>query len=237
MSYQGINQTYNLTMNFGIALSNIRIIFIGKSSLKSRFLYAKKYYRVVLEGNAQSLIVLSNNKRLQVMNSISVFSKFRGCYDKWKDIKERYQLKWSNADSIQVFQNLSNQENNYSSMIKWIKQTSLQLPKNYANILTYCTLTGLRPTEAINSINFIKTDLDNYFDKDKMILEHLKYPEIFIRRTIKAYISIVNDSIIQIAKDTIEKISYNSLRCYFKRRNITFNFNYCRKSFCNIFTK
>ena len=84
-------------------------------------------------------------------------------------------------------------------MIKWIKQTSLQLSKNYANILTYCTLTGLRPTEAINSINFINADLDNYLDKDKMNLQHIRYPETFIRKTKKPYISLVNDSIIQIA--------------------------------------
>jgi|GEM_PF-3174532 len=47
----------------------------------------------------------------------------------------------------------------------------------------------------------------------------------------KAYRSIVNESIIQIAKDTKEKSNYDSLRCYFKRKNIPFNFNYCRKIF------
>ena len=64
-----------------------------------------------------------------------------------------------------------------------------------------------------------------------MILEHVKYREIFIRKTKKAYISIVNESIIQIAKDRKEKSSYNSLNCFFKRRKIPFNFNYCRKIF------
>ena len=96
--------------------------------------------------------------------------------------------------------------------------------------MIYCTLTGLRPTEAFNSINLIKSDLDNYLDKEKMILEHVKYPKIFIRKTKKAYISIVNDLIIQIANDTNQS-SYNSLRCYFKRRRIPFNLNYCRKIF------
>ena len=116
-------------------------------------------------------------------------------------------------------------------MLKWIKETCYQLPAHYNNILIYCTLTRLRPTEAFSSINLIKSDLDNYLDKDKMILEHVKYPEIFIRKTKKAYISIANETIIQIAKDTKEKSSYNSLRCYFKRRRMPFHFSYCGKIF------
>jgi hypothetical protein len=79
-----------------------------KSSIPCRLLYAKQFYRIILEGNAQSLIVLPNNKRLQVMKSLSVLSKFMGCYDKWKSIKERYQLKWSNENSVDTFKNIIN---------------------------------------------------------------------------------------------------------------------------------
>ena len=35
-----------------------------------------------------------------------------------------------------------------------------------------------------------------------MTLEHFRYPDIFIRRTKKAYISIVTDEIIEIAMDS-----------------------------------
>ena len=119
-------------------------------------------------------------------------------------------------------------------MLKWLQITCSQIPKDYPKISIYCTLTGLRPTEAFSSINLIKSDLNNYLDREKMILEHIKYPKIFIRKTKKAYISIVNESIIQIAKDTNQS-SYNSLRCYFKRRKIPFNFNYCRKIFATYF--
>jgi Archaeal phage integrase len=202
-----------------------------KSSVRCRLLYAKQYCHVITEENAQSLLSLSNYKRLQIMKSLAILSKYLGCYDRWKEIKEKYQLKWSSEDSIQVFQKLTNQENNYSSMLKWMKDVCKQIPEYYSNILIYSILTGLRPTEAFSSINLIKSDLDNYLDRDKMILKHVKYPEIFIRKTKKAYISVVNDSIIQIAKNTKDKSCYNSLRCYCKRRKIPFNFNYCRKIF------
>jgi hypothetical protein len=202
-----------------------------KSSVRCRLLYAKLYHHIITEENARDLLTLPDNKKLQIMKSLAILSKYLGCYDRWKQIKERYQLKWSNDDSLQIFQNLTNQENNYSSMIKWVKDTCAQVPAHYANILIYCTLTGLRPTEAFSSINLIKSDLDNYLDTEKINLEHVRYPGIFIRKTKKAYISIVNESIIQIAKDTKGNSSYNSMRCYFKRRNIPFNFNFCRKIF------
>jgi intergrase/recombinase len=228
-SYQGIRE--NFDNKFWDDFEEYLNKSYRKSSVRCRLLYAKQYYHVITEENARDIIGLSHNKKLQIMKSLAILSKYLGCYDRWKVIKERYQLKWSNDDSIQVFQNLTNQENNYSSMLKWVKDVCKQIPARYANILIYCTLTGLRPTEAFSSINLIKSDLANYLDKQKMILEHVKYPEIFIRKTKKAYISIVNDSMIQIAKNTKEKNSYNSICCYFKRRNIPFNFNYCRKIF------
>jgi len=149
LSYQDSNQNYNLDNDFWISFeqylkNNYRI-----SSIKPRFLYAKQYHQVLLEGNAQSLILLPNDKRLQVMKALSVLSKFMGCYDIWKEIKERYQLKWSDGNnSLHVFQTIVNNETNYDSMLKWVKDTCLQIPKSYANILIYCTLTGLRADEA-----------------------------------------------------------------------------------------
>jgi intergrase/recombinase len=229
-SYQGIRRN-DLNIKFWDDFEEYLDKSYRKSSVRCRLLYAKQYYHVITEENARDLLALPHNKKLQVMKSLAILSKYLGCYDRWKAIKEKYQLKWSNDDSVQVFQNLTNKENNYSSMLKWVKDVYKELPAYYANLLVYCTLTGLRPNETFSSVNLIRSDLDNYLDRDKMILEHVKYPSIFIRKTKKAYISIVNESIIQIAKDTKEKSSYNSMRCYFRRKRIPFNFNYCRKIF------
>ena len=94
------------------------------------------------------------------MKSLAILSKFLGCYDRWKTIKERYQLKWSTDSSFQVFQNITNQENNYSSILKWLKYTCSQLPDSYSNNLIYCTLTGLRAEESCQSISLIKNKND-----------------------------------------------------------------------------
>ena len=75
---------------------------LTKHTAKCRVLYAKQYIHVLKESNAQDLLLLSEEKRIHVMKSLAAFSKYLGCYDRWNDIRERYQLKWSNnEDSLQ----------------------------------------------------------------------------------------------------------------------------------------
>jgi intergrase/recombinase len=153
-----------------------------------------------------------------------------GCYDNWKSIKDRYQLKWSNENSIESFKKIINEENSFNNLLKWLKDTTSQISESHRNILFYCTLTGLRPDEACTSIRLVKEKIDNYLDKEKMILKHFEFPDIFIRRTKQASLSISNDLILKIAKDS-GNYSYNALRCHLKRKNIFMNINYCRKIF------
>ena len=60
-----------------------------------------------MNGNATAIQFTSKDKKLQIMKSLAVLSKFMGCYDKWKNIKERYQLKWSNENSVDIFKKSS----------------------------------------------------------------------------------------------------------------------------------
>jgi len=76
-------------------------------------------------------------------------------------------------------------------MIGWIREVSQSLPQEYRNILLFNTLTGLRPDEAQNSIHLIKTNGDEYIDKERGILKHYQYPDIFLRQTKNAYINVV----------------------------------------------
>jgi hypothetical protein len=163
------------------------------------------------------------------MKALAALSKYLGCYDKWKNIVQRYQLKWSNEDSIQIFHNITNIEQDFDSMISWLKDTVKKLPMSYGNILLYDALTGLRPKEACESLRLLKNEPCNYLKEDSMILEHYKYQQ-FIRRTKKAYISIITDSILTIAKGS-SICSYNALRLAVKRKGLAMNMAYCRKIF------
>ena len=155
---------------------------------------------MLLEENAIDLLHLPNDKRIHVMKSLSNLAKFLGCYNKWKLIIERYQLKWSNENGIETFNKILSGKNDYSSMLNWLKQAYKTLPERYGNALLFNSLTGLRPTEACESIKIIESDADEYLNKDTMVLEHFRFPDTFIRRTKNAYISIVSETILDIAK-------------------------------------
>ena len=55
-----------------------------------RIAYAKKYYHVLLSGNASELLSLTNDKRIHAMKSLASLSKYLGCYDKWTSIRHNY---------------------------------------------------------------------------------------------------------------------------------------------------
>jgi hypothetical protein len=205
----------------------------NKQTTKDRIFYSKKYYDILTSSqtNAQELLLLSDQKRMHVMKALATLLKYLGCYDKWRDIKERYQLKWSNGDSLETFNNMFiNTDQNYSSMIEWLKDTCSKLCSSYGNILLFNTLTGLRPDEACKAIQIIQKEEDNYIRRDLMILEHYKFPDIFIRRTKKAYFSVVTDSILSLAKQSAN-CGYNALRLAVKRKKLDMKMAYCRKIF------
>jgi intergrase/recombinase len=204
----------------------------NKQTTKYRIFYSKKYYHILTSShtNAQELLLLSDQKRMHVMKALATLSKYLGCYNKWKDIKERYQLKWSNGDSLETFDMFMSGEQNYTSMINWLKNCCSKLSSAYSNILLFNTLTGLRPDEACKAIQLIQKEEDNYVRKDLMILEHYKFPDIFIRRTKKAYITILTDSILELAKQA-SNCGYNALRLAVKRKKLDMNMNFCRKIF------
>ncbi len=63
-----------------------------------------------------------------------------------------------------------------------------------------------------------------------MILEHYKYPESYIRNSKKAFISLVDDAIVEIGQESAN-CGYNALRNCLVRRKLGMNMLYCRKVF------
>jgi hypothetical protein len=224
LSYQDTNDN-RIDAKFWIKFQEYLLTIHNRHTAKARLLYSKKYYHVLTEANAQELLILSNDKRMHAMKAMAALSKYLGCYDLWKSIIERYQLKWSNEDAVQIFQNITNADHDFSSMVKWLKDALTKLPQSYGNILLFNALTGLRPEEAIQSIKILHNNL-----KDNTVLEHYKYPSIFIRRTKKAYISIVNDTILALAGEAADH-SYNALRLSIKHKGLHMNMAFCRKIF------
>jgi intergrase/recombinase len=171
------------------------------------------------------------------MKALAALSKFLGKYDEWLKIIKKFQLKWSSGNnSIKAFKSIfdfENQGNNLYIMLKWVREVRNILPKDYENITLFNALTGLRPEEAQRAIWLIKNKENEYIDRDRGLAKHYLYPEVFLRQTKNAYISIINEEILKIARETTNKEHYHSsLR---KRISITNSFEmnmyYCRKVF------
>jgi intergrase/recombinase len=113
-------------------------------------------------------------------------------------------------------------------MVEQLKTACSKLDKKYSSVLIYCTLTGLRPAEACVSIKLLKERKEGYLTNDNKVLEHFKFPEVFMRRTKNAYISIMSDKIAEIV-DSLESLSYNSIRLALRRQNLKMNMSICRK--------
>jgi hypothetical protein len=137
--------------------------------------------------------------------------KFLGCYDIWKSIRERYQLKWSDDISIDFFEEIYTSKNQCKKMIEWVTAAARVLAKERANILFFNTLTGLRPSEAIKSIRLIHTDLDNYLNRERMVLQHFRYRDTFIRPTKNAFISVLTPQLLEIAKSCAMDCSWTAI--------------------------
>lgn len=222
-------QTHN-TDDFWQRFNEYLLKTVSKETAKYRLSCAKKYHHVLLEENAADLLILSNEKRTHVMKSLSNLAKFLGLYDKWKMIISKYQLKWSNENGLESFNKILNVSHDYNAMLNWLKSLSNNLPEKYGNVLLYNSLVGLRPSEAIESIKIVNSNLENYLNRDLMVLEHFKFPEIFIRRTKNAYISLVSDEILKLARDC-SNTSYAAIKAFTKRNCLKMNMNYCRKIF------
>ena len=104
---------------------------------------------------------------MHIMKALATLSKFLGCYDKWKEIVQNYQLKWSECGNgagfskgLEIFQKIYGNDN-YHEMIIQLKDACLRLDKKYSSVLLYCVLTGLRPVEACVSMQLLKEKKEN----------------------------------------------------------------------------
>lgn len=85
----------------------------------------------------------------------------------------------------------------------------------------------------------LSSELGIYLKQESMILEHYKYPAIFIRNSKKAFISAVNEQVIQVAQasQASQDCSYAALRSCLKKRGLDMNMAYCRKIYATYMRK
>ena len=202
---------------------------------RERYNTSIKYVKFLTnpEETIRELLVFTPDKRLHAMKALTSLSKYLGKYDEWRQVLKKYNITWSTGkDSLKMFDELVNGDDNYSTMLTWIKNAISIIPSDKSKVIIFNTLTGLRPDEAIKSISILNNDRERYWDKKNGILQHYKFPIEFIRRTKKVYISVISDSIVnEYCPQKSSTNSYEAIKLFLKRRGMEMNMYYCRKVF------
>jgi intergrase/recombinase len=186
----------------------------------------RRYYHILLSSDASELMLLKPRIRIDAMKALSMLAKVTGLNERWKAIREAYGLKWSQEISY-VPSILTSQT--YSSLIDKARKV-ISSSNRYRGVLEFIALSGLRVGEALDAMRLYHNDAKNYLNRELMVLEHFKYPAIFIRKTKKAYITVLDDYMLDLLEDS-KPVTYNALSLSIKRR---FGTDHCPSMFRKI---
>jgi hypothetical protein len=151
------------------------------------------------------------------------------------DIRKRYGLQWSTGtEKIDAFTRFFNEDKTLDTMLQWLHEAMQVLPKAYANFFLFCTLTGLRASECVEAVRLLNShQLTDYYNPDQNVLQHYRFPDIFIRRTKAVYISIADKQILVIAQSIKSPLTLNTIKMQSKHRCLSMKLKYCRKIYAS----
>jgi hypothetical protein len=237
---QGLTTT--TTINWLAFKEDYLLKHYNENTTKVRLCYAKRYYHILLNEDASDLLEIeSQQKRLNIMKSLTLLARFLGCYDTWQQLRKRYSLKWTTGDeSLAAMQRFFDPNLTLDSMLQWVKEAIRVLPEHMAAVIRHAVLTGLRPSEAVESVRLLLTVGPNqqqqYYNPERQCLEHFRFPEIFIRKTKKAYISFMStDNYQQIAQigPKTPTSTLDAIRLACRCRGMNMIMHLCRRVFAS----
>jgi intergrase/recombinase len=152
--------------------------------------------------------------------------------EKFRRIREAYQLKWSSCSSG-IHPLLSSAD--FGEMLGYVRRVLREAPESL-DVVCYALLTGLRVSEVFASMELLRTKFEEYFNPELGVLEHFRFPDIFLRKTKTAYVSVYLPVLREYAERSRFR-TYDSLRCFLHRKGLDLNINYCRKIFATYLRK
>jgi len=190
--------------------------------------YSRQFVNVLTSGDASPLLAMSSDRRRHVMSSLSALANFLGQKDRWKAIIARYGLHWTDrANNLDDIAEMIYTDR-FTEMINELKKGFAIVPQQFSNYVKFDALTGLRPTGAIQSVNMLRNNGHGYLNSELQVLEHFKFPAVFIRGKKRAYFSIVDAETLEIARNTTG-VDYEALRLEYKHLGLRFHMAFARK--------
>jgi hypothetical protein len=207
---------------------------------EDRLRYAKKYANllVVLDRTVslETLLQLSPNKRIHIMKALSALARFTGRQDTWRQIRQQYGLQWSTGtEKLDAFTRFFDSSKDLDTMIGWLREALQVLPTNYANFYLFCTLTGLRASECVEAVRLLKSlnSSQQYYNPEQKVLQHYRFPALFIKRTKAVYISVVDNQLLEIAQKIGKAPTLIGLKKATMRTCTSMKLKYCRKIYAS----
>jgi intergrase/recombinase len=217
----------------------------NKRNIRQIICYAKRYATVLDSGDATPLVNLrSNTMRRHTLEALANLAKFQGRYDVFLQLRQKYSLKWTTNNSLQSFEHFFNPELTFDTLLQRVKEMIHVLPTHMAAVVRFNCLTGLRPSEACESVRLLNIGSDNfrtYYNPERQCLQHFLYPQIFHRKTKCAYVSFITKDLLSgIGVLDSGTTTWTAIRHTCRRRGLSMDMRYCRKLFaswlhrCNI---
>jgi len=173
-----------------------------------------KYHHCLLDCDLSELQLLSDDRRVHAMKSLAIFSKFTGGYSQWKELVQRYGLKWGNRSSLRAFVSILNFK--IDDTKEWLLDVIQKLPEDYALAEVFICLTGLRINEALESLRLIPTQSEDYIDKELGMLQHFRFRQ-FLRGSKNTFISFISNELLERVLEVKPDIRYEALYTKIRR--------------------
>ena len=120
--------------------------------------YGKTDRYILDKGDAWPVLTLSKRNKHHAMSALANYAKYTGRYDQFLQIRQRYNLKWSNGGSLQYFERFfHNKELSFEAMLTKVKHMMQILQPFMSQIVQFGVLTGLRSSEILQSVELINS--------------------------------------------------------------------------------
>src|SRR5918996_289538 len=214
-----------------------------KMTVKETVNYTKRFASVLDTGDASPILnTIKPNVQHHALTALANLAKYTGRYQKFLEIRQRYNLKWSRGDPMTHFERFFNEELTLDVMLQRIKEMIDILPVQMGKIIKFACLIGLRPSEVVESVRLLngggggdatESVSRRYFNPERCALEHFRYKKQFIRQTKKAYISFVTSEMLSIVQNLDNVPTKNAITHACQRRHIPMDMYLTRKIFAS----
>ena len=212
-----------------------------KMTVKETVNYTKRFASVLDTGDASPILnTIKPNVQHHALTALANLAKYTGRYQKFLEIRQRYNLKWSRGDPMTHFERFFNEELTLDTMLQRIRQMIAVLPPpSMGKIIRFGCLVGLRASEVVECVRLLNSSSSepgsphhHYYNPERQALEHFRYKQ-FMRQTKKAYISFVTSEMLNIVQNLDKVPTKNTITHACQRRHIPMDMYLTRKIFAS----